>query len=324
MPLLSQLLDLLVQVMLPLTMLVAAGATWTRFFPDVDAAGLRVQLHRMTLYLFYPCILFAVGSTTPFSAALVAVPLLVAIGTLAGGAVLYVLLYRTPLGLGLERRTRAALLLAGMFGNTFNIGVPSLAFFLGPESIRYAVYNDMLMTMPLAWSLGVWICTRLGSAGPAARSVPVWRVMAGMPPIWAFLLGVGAQQTGLDFAPLVAATRMIGQATIPVVLFVLGMTIPWRRLAPRPELLVVAAVKLLFVPAVVWLVAGLLFDERGEAQVAAVVEAAVPAMMTTLILAGRFHLDEEAAALAIGWTTVLYWITLPSLVALGLFARTGA
>ena len=26
---------------------------------------------------------------------------------------------------------------------------------------------------------------------------------------------------------------MIGQATIPVTLFVLGMTIPWRNLAPR-------------------------------------------------------------------------------------------
>jgi predicted permease len=86
----------------------------------------------------------------------------------------------------------------------------------------------------------------------------------------------------------------------------------------------VAAVKLLLMPVVVWAAAALIFDTRGEAQVAAVVEGAVPAMMTTLILAGRFHLDEEAAALAIGWTTLLYWVTLPLLVALGLFNMTGA
>ena len=32
----TQLLDLMVQVMLPLSLLVAAGALWPRFFPDTD------------------------------------------------------------------------------------------------------------------------------------------------------------------------------------------------------------------------------------------------------------------------------------------------
>jgi predicted permease len=58
-------------------------------------------------------------------------------------------------------------------------------------------------------------------------------------------------------------------------------------------------------------VAALLYGHPAEAQQAAVIEAGMPTMMSALILSDRFHLDTEAAALMIGWTTVLYWISLP-------------
>jgi predicted permease len=179
------------------------------------------------------------------------------------------------------------------------------------------VFNDMLMTMPLVWSVGVWICTRLG-AHRESEQPAVWRVMLSMPPIWAFILGTGSQQLGLTYAPLTAATGFIGQATIPVTLFVLGMTIPWRNLRPRPEILSAAAVKLIAVPVIVWSAAKLLYIPMGEAQYAAVVEGTTPAMVTTLLLADRFRLDSGAAALLIGWTTILFWVTLPVIMALGL------
>ena len=47
------------------------------------------------------------------------------------------------------------------------------------------------------------------------------------------------------------------------------------------------------------------------------VEGTTPAMMTALLLADRFKLDASAAALLIGWTTILFWITLPLIMALG-------
>jgi malate permease and related proteins len=96
------------------------------------------------------------------------------------------------------------------------------------------------------------------------------------------------------------------------------MTIPWRNLTPRPEILSAALVKLAATPVIVWLAAGLLYAPVKEAQYAAVVEAATPAMMTTLLLADRFRLDARAAALLIGWTTILFWVTLPVIMALGM------
>lgn len=318
----AQLVDLMVQVMLPLSLLVCAGALWTRFFPDTDVEQMRSSLNRLVMYLFYPCILFAVASTTPIDRNLLSVPLLVGIGSLASGLVLYILLYRLPLWRQLGDQTRAALMLGGMFGNTFNIGVPVLAFFFGAEALRYAVFNDMLMTMPLVWTLGVWIATRLGSHDRNAAQPSVIAVMLTMPPIWAFLSGSACQQLGLTYEPLVNATRFIGQATIPVILFVLGMTIPWGNLVPRGEILASAAVKLLLTPFIVWLAAPLLYPEMGEAQYAAVVEGSTPAMMSALLLADRFKLDSAAAALLIGWTTILFWITLPLIMAFGWIVRT--
>jgi len=304
-------------VMLPLTLLVGVGGLWPRFFPDTPVEGACALLNRMVMYLFLPCILFSVASTTQISAELLSVPLLVGIGSLASGAILYLLFYRTFIGRGLTDQTRAILVVGGMFGNTFNIGVPVLVFFFDVEATRYAVYNDMLMAMPLIWSIGVWICTRLGAHSDAGRPV-VWRIMLSMPPIWAFILGLGWQQLGLTYAPLPAATGFIGQATIPVTLFVLGMTIPWRNLTPRLEILSAAGVKLLALPAIVWLAAQVLYTPMGEAQYAAVIEGATPGMVTALLLAERFKLDARAAALLIGWSTILFWLSLPLIMALGL------
>jgi predicted permease len=314
----AQLFDLMVEVMLPVTLLVAAGAFWPRFFPDTHVELARTLLNRLAMYLFYPSILYAVAASTPITANLLTVPLLVGLGSLTSGALLFVLLYKLPLWPRLTDQARAGIMLGGMFGNTFNIGVPVLIFFYGREATRYAVFNDMLMTMPLVWSLGVWIATRLGSHTTVGSYPSVWRVMFSMPPIWAFVLGLGTQQLGLTYKPLVNATYFIGQATIPVTLFVLGMTIPWRNLVPRSEILTAAMVKLVATPMIVWLAARALFFPMGEAQFASVVEAATPPMLTALLLADRFKLDSAATALLIGWATILFWITLPLIMALGL------
>lgn len=308
---LNHLTKLMIEVMLPIAILVGVGAMWPAYFREVPSKTLRIQLNRLVLNLFFPAILFSIAATTPITPGLLSVPLLVGIGTLLAGAVLYLLLYRSPLGHGLHNGTRAALMMGGMFGNTFYIGVPVLTFLYGADAARYAAFNDMLMTMPILWSLGVWICTRLGPAESAGLHPPIWRLMLGIPPIWAFVAGSALHLTGLAFEPLIHAARMIGQATIPVMMFVLGLSIPWRNLKPRRAILGVAAVKIGLMPLVVAGAAALMFAPIEEAQYAAIIEAGMPTMLAALILTDRFHLDTEAAALLIGWTTVLFWLTLP-------------
>lgn len=317
--------SLAVEVMLPLSLLVAAGGLWPRWFPDTPVEWLRNQLSRLTMYLFYPAILFSVAMVTPINRELLAVPLVTALAAGVGGLCAWALLYRTRFGARLPRRTRAVLVIGAMFGNTFNIGVPVLLFLHGEGALRYAVFNDMLMVMPLVWSLGVWICTRLGVDGPAVETATggpsrpnVFTVMMSMPPIWAFIAGATLQQAGLVYEPVVNAARMIGQPTIPVMLFVLGLTIPWHALSPKREVLAATAIKLLLVPAVAWALGPLFFAAPGDAQYSATVLAAVPGMLTLLMLADRFELDAPEAALFIGWSTIVFWLTLPVLLGLGI------
>ena len=310
---------LMVQVMLPLSLLVAAGGWWAARLGDGGEADmLRAQLNRLVLNLFYPAILFAVAASTPVSTDLLTVPLLVGAGSLANGALLYLLLWKTRLSDGLTDTTRAALMLGGMFGNTFNVGVPVLEYFFGAGAMRYAIFNDMFMTMPVVWTLGVWIATRLGSHAHGERPDLLHTVLM-MPPIWAFVLGLGLQYTGLAYPPLIQAARFIGQAAIPVIMFALGLTIPWRRLVPRTEVLTVAAVKLLVAPLLVWAVVLAASGTPSEAQRASLVECATPTFMTSLMLAERFRLDASISALLIGWSTLLFWLSLPLLMSFGLF-----
>jgi len=330
---------LAVEVMLPLSLLVAAGGLWTRWFPDTQVEWLRNQLSRLTMYLFYPAILCSVAMVTPITRELLAVPVVTALAACTGGLCAYLLLYRTRFGARLPRRTRAVLVIGAMFGNTFNIGVPVLVFLHGEAALRYAVFNDMLMVMPLVWSLGVWICTRLGVDEPppargadtapdapvpdapaqalTSRRPNVVVVMMSMPPIWAFIAGATIQQAGLAHEPLVNAARMIGQPTIPVMLFVLGLTIPWNALVPRREVLAVTAIKLLVVPLAAFALGPLFFTGPSVAQYSATVLASVPVMLTLLMLADRFDLDASEAALFIGWSTIVFWLALPVLMALG-------
>jgi predicted permease len=311
---------LAVEVMLPLSLLVAAGGLWRRWFPDTQVELLRNQLSRLVMYLFYPAILCSVAMVTPLDRELLAVPVVTALAAAVGGVIAWALFYRTAFGARLPRRTRAMLVIGAMFGNTFNVGVPLLLFLQGEASLRYAVFNDMLMVMPLVWSVGVWIALRLGRDEPAAGTggrLGVLSVMLAMPPVWAFVIGVGLQQAGLAWPPLVSAARLIGQPTIPVMLFVLGLTIPWHALVPRREFLAATAIRLLVVPVAAWLIGPLLLPVPGMAAESAVVLAAVPVMLTLLMLCDRFDLDAPGAALLIGWSTIAFWLTLPLLMATG-------
>lgn len=303
------LLQLLLQVMLPLAVLVAAGGLWQHFNVR-HAAVLRVQLGNLALNLFVPALMFSIAAGARLAPGLLTVPLLLGLGIVVTGLVLYGLLFRSVLGRGLADATRAALMVAGMFGNILFVGLPIITFLYGAQGARYPAFADVLAATPLVWTLGVWIATRLGCGGGGAR-VSLAGQLLRLPPVWAFAAGAAVNLAGWQVAPLVEAAHLVGQPTVPVMMFVLGLAIPWRALRPTTAVLGVVAVKLLLMPLLVWGVARLLFHPLAEPQTAAVVEAAMPTMLMAILFADRFKLDTQAAALTTGWSTLLFWLTLP-------------
>ncbi|MDD3529055.1 MAG: AEC family transporter [Gallionellaceae bacterium] len=301
--------DLLLQVWLPIALLVAAGSLWVRYRPQYPADTLRIQLNRLVVDVFAPPLLFALSAQAEVTPQLLTVPPITAAGIFVSGGLLYLLLFRSPLGAPYSRQTKAAILLAGTFGNVLFMGYPTLTFLYGDMGGSYAAFADVLASTPILWTLGVWIATRLGHAGGHGHSL--FRIVLTLPPVWAFLLGFAVNFAGIDAEPLIKAAKLIGQATIPIMLFALGLSIPWGRLRPCPPVAVAVAVKLVVAPLLVWLLARQLFHPLADAQVAALLEVAMPTMLMAASFADRFHLDARAAALTAAWSSLGFLITLP-------------
>ncbi len=309
-------LDLLAQVLFPMALLIAAGAIWRTRLDDAGIRAIRGYITTVTINLFAPALLFDAAATARIDTNLLSVPLLVALSMLVTGLPLHFLLFKTRFGGTCSQAARAGLLLCGMFGNVLFMGYPLLVHLYGEAGGQYAAFADMAATTPLLWTAGVWIAVRLG--GQTKDAGHPLKQLFSLPPLWAFAAGILAVQLPIDHQPLVHAARFIGQPTVPVMLLMLGLSIPWTRLVPSKPVLMVVGFKLLAMPLAAFLLALALFPEFGHAQRGAVLEAAVPTMLMALGIADRYRLDVEKVALTVAWSTVLFLLSLPAwLIMLG-------
>ncbi len=302
-------LDLLAQVLFPMGLLIAAGAVWRTRLDEAGIRAIRGYITTVTINLFAPALLFAAAATARIDTNILSVPLLVALSMLVTGLPLYFLLFRTRFGGSCSQAAKAGLLLCGMFGNVLFMGYPLLVHLYGEAGGQYAAFADMAATTPLLWTAGVWIAVRLG--GQTADAGHPLRQLFSLPPLWAFAAGVLAVQLPIDHQPLVNAAHFIGQPTVPVMLLMLGLSIPWTRLKPSKPVLMVVGFKLLLMPLAALLLALLLFPTLTDAQRGAVLEAGVPTMLMALGIADRYKLDVEKVALTVAWSTVLFLLSLP-------------
>ncbi|MGA7180036.1 MAG: AEC family transporter [Thiobacillaceae bacterium] len=301
--------DLLAQVLFPMALLIAAGAIWRTRLDEASIRAVRGYITAVVINLFAPALLFAAAASAEVNTNLLSVPLLVASGMLVTSLPLYWLLFKSRVGTALNSGTGAGLLLCGTFGNVLFMGYPLLTHLYSDAGGRYAAFADMAATTPLLWSVGVWIAVRLGRQTSDAGH-PLKQLLS-LPPVWAFFVGVCVGLMPVNTQPLIHAAHFIGQPTVPVMLLMLGLSIPWRRLTPSAPVLITVAFKLVLMPLAAFALAKTFFDPISNAQRAAVLEAGVPTMLMAVGLADRYHLDVEKVALTVAWSTLLFLLTLP-------------
>lgn len=301
--------QLLLKTLLPLSLLIAAGAIWPRWQTGVSVVALRGEINRLVLNFFAPMLFFAAGAVATVDLSLLRMPLILGVATLLGLGLAGLILFVTPLGRGLSDPQRGAIVLASGFGNVLFFGYPFLTTVYGEENgSRYPFFADMLATTPLVWSLGVWIAFRCGRHTEHASFLAMW---LRLPPVWGFGAGLAVNLSGLPLAPLIEAGRWAGSPTIPLMLFVLGLTIPWHDLRPQKAVFVALAIKLALMPLFALGIALAWPGELTEPGEAAVLEAAMPTMVMVIALADRFGLDTRLAGLVMGWSTLIGLVTLP-------------
>jgi predicted permease len=283
--------------------LFALGALCSRWRLLPESAA--EVLHRFVLYLCLPAAVLRYASRLHFEPgllALIAIPWLVLLAGIA-------LVYPAARWLRLEDGERAVLLLCVPLANTSFLGYPLVEALLGPEALPYAVIYDQFGSFMMLSTWGLWVLARYGGeAAPTARTIA--RRIVTFPPFLALAVALGVMPEHPP-ALLEALLRRLSDALLPIVAVAVGFEIRLR--LSRRELKPLAAglgLKLLVLPAVAW---GLvkLFGLAVVPARTAVLETAMPAMITAAALASSHRLAPRLAAALVAYGVIVALGTLP-------------
>lgn len=272
-----------------------------RLLPDSAAE----VLNQFALYLCLPAAVLRFVPKLEFDAdlALVAlVPWLV----LALSVTLILPLARA---LKLRDEERAVLLLCVPLGNTSYLGYPLTEALLGHDALAHAVIYDQFGSFLILTTWGLWILARDGGD---ARPTPAMmlRKLVRFPPFVALVFALTLMPA--EPPTLVAnALAKLSDTLLPTAVLAVGLSLKLR--LPRDELAPLGAglaLKLVLLPAAVLALMALRHDDSTAASVA-VLETAMPPMITAGALAISHRLAPGLAAALVGYGTVLSLATLP-------------
>lgn len=298
------------QALIPVMVVIVCGYLWRRLQPaGLDPFSTRRVLGSLVMYITYPALALSVVSSAQLNIEMLWVPALTVLSIVVG-----VLSGRIAARLsGIDSSADiGAVLLACGFGNLISLGIPVVAAVYGDSATRYAIYADIMGLAPLLWTLGFWVAMKHGQGDGLPPATEFLLRLAKLPPLWAFLLALLLNFSGVGLPGGVAkAASMVGNATMPCMLLTVGMSLSFKSVYDFPRaILVVGLFKLVLVPLLV-LGTGLWILGDGEMVRAVTILAAMPTMMATIILSEEFGLNTELLATLMVGNTLLFFLTLP-------------
>ena len=267
------------------------------------------SLSRVAFYVFSPCLVFNSLTHNDLSG-----PIYAQVGAVSLGSTgcLALLAYLSGSALGLDRPTRATLIVAATFGNAGNFGLAVSQFAFGDaalaRAIIYYVFNSLAV-----YTLGVAV---------AASGRRPWRdvlrhalilptTIAVVVAVLLRLVGAAAPQ------PIDRAVGLLSQSAIPVMLMLLGLQLAGIREFPRSRLGLIglAAFSQLVAAPLITLGFATALQLNGATLQAVVVESAMPTAVITTILAVEYELDMTLVSGTVVLSTLLSPLTLTPLIA---------
>jgi len=292
----------MLSALLLVAVMLAAGALLARtgVFGDVAAD----VINRFVVYVSLPALVLHVMpklQVRPEHALLVLVPWL----TLLIGALVV---------LGVARACRwprpvvGALLLCAPLGNTSFLGLPLIAALRGQQAVHYALIYDQLGSFLALSTYGLFVlATYSGDAAPTPAMMAKRVVL--FPPFIALVLALSPLALPAALDPVLAR---IGDTLSPLAMFAVGLRL---RLRPPPERSALAfglGVKMLLVPACALAIVRVLGASDLPADVA-VLEAAMPPMLSAAALASMARLAPELCAALAGYGILAALVLVPLL-----------
>ncbi|GAB4494326.1 MAG: AEC family transporter [Anaerolineales bacterium] len=288
---------------LPILLISAAGFVLGRTL-NINSRA----IGRSLFYFFSPALVFNLLINNQLPALDV-----LRIGSLAVGVMLSsgALALLGGLFLRLDRPTLASVMLTSMFANNGNYGLPLIAFAFGQEALAHSGIYFVFAAL-LTNTLGVLIAS-LGHLSLKQAIVGMLKV----PTMYAVLLAVVINQTGSSLPlPLARTIELTADATVPLMIFLLGLELRHVRWTKSLRALgLSASVRMLAGPLLGFAFAGLL-GLTGSARQAAVMEASMSSAVATTNLAAEYKLDTSLVAATVLVSTLLSPLTITPLILL--------
>ncbi len=295
------LLSVLINIVLPVFVIIGAG------FIVARTKSLNAQtLSRVSLYILGPALVFSKLSKTTISGSDFAQ---IVAFTILGTLIVLLLSWITARLLSLDRSRESAFMLSCSFVNHGNYGLPLVLFAFGQEGLERALIYFVTGAF-LANTLAVFIASR-GKAKATTSLLNIFRI----PMIYAIVAAFAVNAT--DFVvpeAILKPLNMAADATIPVMLLLLGAQLASTYLGGQLRLISLAVFVRLVGGAIVGLVVATLMGLTGVTRQACVVEHSAPTAVMTSILAMEFGTEPEFVTGAIFASTLASIITMTLLV----------
>jgi hypothetical protein len=211
-----------------------------------------------------------------------------------------------------DRHVIASLVVASMFVNSGNYGLAATKFAFGEAALARALVCFVFGTV-VVYSLGVLIAS-MGkfSAGQALKH------MLAVPAIYGLIAAGLVRQMDWQVPLFIdRSVSMLGDASIPLMLVILGLQISEARVWPRDKIALIggsAFLQIVVTPLIALLVAHWI-GLTGTARQAGVLQASMPAAVVTTVLAVQYDLDKTLISGVVVLTTILSPLTLTPLIA---------
>jgi predicted permease len=296
--------DVFVNNLLPVLLCAATGFVLGRtLHPDVKTAS------RIAFYIFSPCLVFVslervnitgseFGKLAFFT---------IAVSIFVGG-----LAYLAGRLLGAGRQVLASLVVASMFVNSGNYGLAATKFAFGDAALARALVCFVFGTV-VVYTLGILIA----SMGKFTISQAFLQLIM-VPAFYGLVAAAVVRQTNWQ-VPLFLdrSVSMLGDASIPLMLVILGLQMAEARAWPRNRVALISVasfLQLIITPLVALSIAHWI-GLAGLTRQAAVLQASMPAAVVTTILAVQYDLDSTLVSGTVVLTTLLSPLTLTPLIA---------
>lgn len=280
----------IVSIVFPILIIVMIGfAVGRRLKPDMSAANL------LNISVFLPALFFSALAGKTFNLADNA-PIAIGCAVVVLGS--GVLTWGVARLVGIDTKT---LVPPSMFNNVGNMGLPLMLLTFGEQTLGAGVVLMLVVTV-LQFTVGIWL---LSGRFNALMLVHEPLLLASAAGIFVSLSGLAVWQ------PLMQAAKLLGDISIGLMIFALGVRLSMAQLAAWR----IGAVGAIVTPVTGMLVAwvfGALFDLSLRDQSILFVFGALPPSVSSFIFAERYQQepDKVASIVIIGNASALFFIPL--------------